>query len=80
MARPEGIVESTRVDTCKLVGTLFGLPIRVLVRGESEGMNPSIDRIPGPWEQEWTPGFGRPGCERVVTCVYRLITGPERPS
>ena len=61
------------------MGTLPWGPDSVLVRGGSEGMNPSIDRIPGPGEQEGTPGFGCPRSEKVVTLVYRLIAGPEKP-
>ena len=59
-------------------GHSFGGPIRVLVRGGSEGMNTSIYRIPSPWEQEGIPGFGCAGCEAMVTLVYRPITGPEK--
>ena len=59
-------------------GHSFGGPIRVPVRGRFEGMNPSIYGITSPREQQGTPGLGGPGCERVVTSVYRLITGPEK--
>ncbi len=60
-------------------GHSFWGPNRVLVGGGSEGMNPSIYGIPSPWEQEGAPGIGYLGCERVVTFVYRLITGPAKP-
>ena len=46
-------------------GHSFGGPIRILVRGGFEGLNPSIYGIPSPWEQEGASEFVCPGCENL---------------